>query len=273
MENERKQSFKKSKLENIELSIYNCGWQNCDPAYTWGPGIRDHYLIHLVTTGKGTYFLDGQEFSVKAGDLFFSKPNQRISYTSDTAEPWEYYWVGYNGSIAGRLSQNLPFTNEHPVRKCEDSSDAKELLLSIFYARGMQLKDETRMIGNLYLFFAFLMDQVQPSKLVPPTSGQEYVTNAIKYIQFNYSHDIGVDDIAEAVGVSRSHLYRVFISNIGQSPIDYLTSFRIGEACKLLKTSTLSVAEVAYSVGFSDQFYFSRVFKKNKGVAPSQFKL
>lgn len=54
---------------------------------------------------------------------------------------------------------------------------------------------------------------------------------AIKYIQFNYSHDISVDDIAKAVGVSRSHLYRVFMSNVGQSPIDYLTSYRISEAC------------------------------------------
>ena len=87
---------------------------------------------------------------------------------------------------------------------------------------------------------------------------------AIKYIQFNYSHDISVDDIAKAVGVSRSHLYRVFISNVGQSPIDYLTSYRISEACSLLKNSSLSIAEIAVSVGFFDQFYFSRVFKRSR---------
>ena len=63
------------------------------------------------------------------------------------------------------------------------------------------------------------------------------------YVQFNYSHDISVDDIAKAVGVSRSHLYRVFMSNVGQSPIDYLTHYRISEACSLLKNSTLSIAE------------------------------
>ena len=55
------------------------------------------------------------------------------------------------------------------------------------------------------------------------SSSSQYVLAAIKYIQFNYSHDISVDDIAKAVGVSRSHLYRVFMSNVGQSPIDYLT--------------------------------------------------
>ena len=94
---------------------------------------------------------------------------------------------------------------------------------------------------------------------------------AIKYIQFNYSHDISVDDIAKAVGVSRSHLYRVFMSNVGQSPIDYLTNYRVGEACSLLKSSNLSIAEIAVSVGFFDQFYFSRVFKKVKGMPPSKY--
>ena len=103
------------------------------------------------------------------------------------------------------------------------------------------------------------------------SSSSQYVLAAIKYIQFNYSHDISVDDIAKAVGVSRSHLYRVFMSNVGQSPIDYLTHYRISEACSLLKNSTLSIAEIAVSVGFFDQFYFSRVFKKVQKVPPSKY--
>ena len=61
------------------------------------------------------------------------------------------------------------------------------------------------------------------------------------------------------------------MSNVGQSPIDYLTSYRISEACSLLKNSSLSIAEIAVSVGFFDQFYFSRGFKKVKGVPPSKY--
>ena len=79
-----------------------------------------------------------------------------------------------------------------------------------------------------------------------------------------------MDDIAKAVGVSRSHLYRVFMSNVGQSPIDYLTSYRISEACSLLKNSSLSIAEIAVSVGFFDQFYFPAC-SKGQGVPPSKY--
>ena len=103
------------------------------------------------------------------------------------------------------------------------------------------------------------------------SSSSQYVLNAIKYIQFNYSHDISIDDVAKSVGVSRSHLYRVFMLNVGKSPIDYLTEYRINEACKLLRAGNLSIAEVAVSVGFFDQFYFSRVFKRAKGVPPSKY--
>ena len=58
---------------------------------------------------------------------------------------------------------------------------------------------------------------------------------------------------------------------MGKSPIDYLTEYRINEACKLLRAGNLSIAEVAISVGFFDQFYFSRVFKRAKGVPPSRY--
>ena len=87
----------------------------------------------------------------------------------------------------------------------------------------------------------------------------------------NFSRDITIADVADFTGISKSHLYRVFMANVGQSPIDYLTDYRISEACHLLKNTSLSIAEIAVSVGFFDQFYFSRVFKKVKGVPPSRY--
>jgi AraC-like DNA-binding protein len=118
---------------------------------------------------------------------------------------------------------------------------------------------------------AALMKETRDRKPRAASSANQYVLNAIKYIQFNYSHDISIDNVADNVGISRSHLYRVFMSNVGKSPIDYLTEYRINEACKLLRNGSLSIAEVAVSVGFFDQFYFSRVFKKSQGMPPSKY--
>ena len=147
----------------------------------------------------------------------------------------------------------------------------REALYNIYLSRGPEPQCEALMTGYLYIFMAHLMKEARDAMPNVGSSSSQYVLAAIKYIQFNYSHDISVDDIAKAVGVSRSHLYRVFMSNVGQSPIDYLTHYRISEACSLLKNSTLSIAEIAVSVGFFDQSYFSRVFKKVKKVPPSKY--
>ena len=98
-----KQSFKQNYTHNIELSIFNCGLERCAPGHTWGPGIRDHYLIHLVVAGKGTFEVGGHTWELVPGDLFFAQPSQLIRYTADEQQPWEYRWVGFNGACAHKL--------------------------------------------------------------------------------------------------------------------------------------------------------------------------
>lgn len=266
-----KQAFKQNYCDNIELSIFNCGVEKCEAAHTWGPGIRDHYLIHLVLSGKGTFKMNGEQWELQAGDLFLIKPSQLIVYAADANEPWEYCWVGFNGACANKLIAHLPFSDVSPVHHAKNGSALKEAILNIYNARGLEPQDEASMVGYLYLFIAELMKENRESEPHTTSSASQYVLNAIKYIQFHYSHDISINDVAKSVGVSRSHLYRVFMSNVGKSPIDYLTEYRINEACNLLRNSTLSIAEVAVSVGFFDQFYFSRVFKKAVGMPPSKY--
>ena len=179
--------------------------------------------------------------------------------------------MGFNGACANKLVQQTPFTDSRPVYRCKDPQKVREALYNIYLARGTEPQSEALMTGYLYIFMAHLMEEARGMMPNVGSSSSQYVLSAIKFIQFNYSHDISVDDIAKAVGVSRSHLYRVFMANVGQSPIDYLTDYRISEACHLLKNTSLSIAEIAVSVGFFDQFYFSRVFKKVKGVPPSRY--
>ena len=209
----QKQSYKQSYTDNVELSIFNCGHEFCRPGHTWGPGVRDHYLIHLVVAGRGVYQVGGAAFSLQEGDLFLAKPNQLITYAADEADPWEYYWVGFNGACANKLVQQTPFTDQHPIYHCKDPQSAREALYNIYLARGTEPQCEAQMTGHLYLFMAQLMKEARDSMPNPASSSSQYVLSAIKFIQFNYSHDISVDDIAKAVGVSRSHLYRVCLQH------------------------------------------------------------
>ncbi len=271
MANPYKQSYHENSIENINLAVFNCGLQSCTPGHSWGPGVRDHYLIHFVLNGKGTFSCNGTEYEVRAGDMFFIKPSQLVHYIADDKNPWEYYWVGFNGTYAQKLVSGLPFTDRQPVYTPRNPDGCREYLYQLYQASGHEAYQNAAMTGYLYLFLSLLMEENSRFSPAVTSSQSSYVLDAIKYIQFNYSNDIRIDDIANSVGISRSHLYRVFMASLETSPIDYLTEYRINEACSLIKNTNLSISQIAASVGFFDKFYFSKVFKKVKGVPPSKY--
>ncbi len=261
-----KYSYKSSTQENISLSVYNVGFQRCEAEYSWGPGIRDHYLFHYVKEGKGVLKTQDGVFEISAGSLFLIRPSELVTYTADKRTPWEYYWVGFNGTEAHRLINLTPFSSQERVLKIE-GDNLPNLLMQIYDSRGNSSACETKMLGFLYQFLGILMEK---SKKKPPQKihTKLYIEQATKFISYNFSSDITIEDVAKAAKISPSHLYRIFSSEFNMSPTQFLMRYRINEACSLLKTENLSIAEVAASVGFSDPFYFSRVFKKVKGVSP-----
>ena len=184
MDNETKQSYKQSYTDNVELSIFNCGHEYCQPGHTWGPGVRDHYLIHLVVAGRGVYQVNGSSYTLQEGDLFLAKPNQLITYAADETDPWEYYWVGFNGACANKLVQQTPFSDTQPVHRCKDPQAVREALYNIYLSRGPEPQCEALMTGYLYIFMAHLMQAAREAMPNVGSSSSQYVLAAIKYIQF-----------------------------------------------------------------------------------------
>ena len=83
----------------MSLSVYNVGFQKCESLHQWGPGMRDHYLIHYVLSGKGYYQTEGKIFPLYPGDVFLVYPYVEVTYYADKKEPWEYYWAGFAGRL------------------------------------------------------------------------------------------------------------------------------------------------------------------------------
>ena len=267
---EFKHSVKLSRHDSLGLAVFNCGFQRCRPEHTWGPAMRDHYLIHYITSGCGTYDNGEQVFQLSKGDGFLVVPSRLVTYRADSQTPWEYYWVGFNGTDASRLLRQAGLSAEHPIFHYDKDSLYRERLLNIYQATGTRPSDEVRMQSELLLFLADMMDKCEVD-VESLKSGYDYIKKSLKFIDYNYSRNIDVDDIASNAGISRSHLYRLFMQHVSVPPNEYLTRYRIQKACEMLSSENLSVGEAAYSTGFSDQLYFSRVFKKYKGVPPSKY--
>ncbi len=270
-ENPFKYSYKTQTSSSVGLSVYNSGFQMCEGGHSWGPGMRDHYLIHHVASGKGTYTVGSQTYQIAAGDTFLVYPSTLVSYQADSKEPWEYYWVGFNGNQAAFLINQTDFTLESPVIHTDFGESLRRELYAVYEAHGSARHNIANMTGHLYLALGLLIEASSAPYSV--TQGQLYVDNAIRFISHNYSRRIDVSDIAHNVGISRSNLFRAFLKYAMMSPNQYLTLFRVNMACDLLLEGKLSVSQVASSVGYEDQMYFSRVFKKIKGVSPRAFML
>ncbi|MCI8600713.1 MAG: AraC family transcriptional regulator [Oscillospiraceae bacterium] len=264
-------SYKSANQDSFALSVYNTGYQRCEPGYSWGMATRDHYLLHFVTEGKGYLTTPTGSFDIPAGGMFLIRPGELCGYVADRRVPWEYYWVGFNGAEAHRMMEHTPFAAGERVIFPAAPDHIRQSLKQIYDARGNSPAAEARMLGGLYLFLAALMEEPGAPKLHRQTTARQYVDKAILFISRNYILDISNEDIASFVGVSPSHLYRVFSLELGVSPTRFLTNYRLSEAAALLQSTGMSVSEVAASVGFKDPLYFSRVFRKVKGVSPSAY--
>ena len=262
-----KHSYKYPQRTLGALAVCNTGVQRCEGSYSWGPGVRDHYLIHYVISGKGRYQKGGRTFALSEGDLFLACPDENIFYQADPGEPWEYCWVGFHGTEAKLLLDQTDLSEGNPVLRGV-SPDAYKQMMRIYESRGSLPHQAAFMTGALYQLLAALMrDRRAPAA----RRGDDSVQQAWEFIGNNLAMPITVEDIAAHVGLSRSRLYRLFMAELHLSPVQALTQVRIRQACVLLRRGDLSVKAVAASVGYENQLYFSRRFREIMGCTPTEF--
>ena len=268
-----KHSYKSGEILMTSLSVYNTGYQMCEAGYQWGPGVRDHYCIHHILSGAGYYTVGEKTWKLEAGDTFILYPGVEVKYYADQQEPWEYAWAGFMGTDAASIIRNTGFLKERPFLKRGNVPDdqIRNGLEQIYNAKSNGYEEAVAMTGALYSLLSVFMhyhegeEQERDAKLL-------YVEKAENYIETNYSYPVTVEDIADYVGISRSHLFRSFQTYMNCSPKEYLTEYRIRQACRLLKETGLSVSAIAYSVGFENNLYFSKAFRKVKKTSPTEYR-
>ena len=263
--------FSNDFTRNIDAMIYTCGYENCAPGHSYGPVMRNGYLIHYILSGCGIYKARGKIFHLKEGDAFLICPEELIYYEADRKQPWSYTWIGMQGiKVKGYLERTsllkslvFHYDQDDRMRLCHEK---------MFEAD--QIKNNKDLIMNSIMYeYLFLLARKFPGGLPEENKKKAgFVDEALKYIESAYCDPITVQDIADRLNINRSYLSRLFRTITGISIQDYLLDYRIRQACILLKNSDLSIRTIAHSVSYMDALYFSRLFHRKKGMTPSEYR-
>ena len=248
--------------------LHLCGFEQCAPSHSFGPAVRDHTLIHCVLSGRGKFYAGGQCRTVSAGEAFLILPGAVTTYTADSADPWRYCWVGFNGADVPEILRCCGLGAERMVFPYASSPQEMEACVRNILTSARLGANPFRTLSLLFEFLALLSGD-SPFEQPP---GPSIAGAAMDYVAKNFSYPITVEDIAQHVGVNRSHLFRIFKKAVGMPPQRYLLEYKLQRAAELLSRTELRVAEVMYSCGFSDPANFSRLFKRRFGTPPAEYR-
>lgn len=254
-----------------DLSFYSAGYEECAPGYGYGPKYRPYHLIHFVVRGKGTLHINEHIFHVSAGDCFLIPAGKVSYYEASKTDPWCYAWANFLGINSQMyLYQLMSTSKDKYILHNLDTVKYKELIFKIMSMKGNSTSKYLLSNSIFLQILAMLFDEV---KFSDNNLKKLSIIDEIKfYLDVNYTEKVKLKDLAKKFGIHPNYLTRMFHTKYGISPKQYLTSLRLYRACKLLTTTDLSIAIIASSLGFDDQFIFSKIFKKEYDMSPSVYR-
>jgi len=261
-----------SEPTHTDLNMYRCGIEDCRGGHSWGPAVRDHYIIHYILEGQGTFTVGDTTYHLGKNEGFLIYPNTVVHYRADKKNPWSYGWVGFHGLKAAGYVRQAGFDFRSPIFRYDRDSSLEDCLKRMICTKTLSAGKETMLLGLLYEFLSILIEANGSCEPETNNRKEDYVKKAQEYIAMNYSNRISIAEVAQHVGLDRTYLYSLFIGQLNMSPQKYLINYRMEKACELMLTTSLPVSAVARSVGYEDQFLFSKTFKKIKGISPRVFR-
>lgn len=237
------------------------------------PQWHEHIELLYFFDGEGTVTCNENTFPVKKGDLVFVNPSEIHTYTPSTTlsfccillYPWFFSDIEYDSRI---LIENHIQGDEF-VKECVDKMQKASNSAEPF--SDMILK------SHAYTLTAYLMRNYSASEMTEKDTLQQRAKlkradTILYYIRNHYHEKITSKTLSDLCYMSESHFCRFFKKNFGKTPLSYINEYRIEKACERLLTTPKSVTEIALSTGFEDINYFSRTFRKIKGMSATEFR-
>ena len=258
------------------LIVGSCGTYRLSSKYklpTWWHNGRIDWQLLYVASGKAHFYIKGQDIIVTAGNMVLFQPKQEMHYEYFGKDKPEVYWVHFTG---GQVRSIL---KRHEVPLDNNVFYAGNSPTYVFLFKEMITELQTCRVGyesllSMYLEQIFVLIQRSRLDKTPVVSShlQEEMGIARRYFQEHYNEDINIEEYALSRNMSVSYFLKKFKEVTTKSPMQYILAIRINNAVSLLESTDYNVTEISTIIGYDNPLYFSRIFKKQKGVSPSDYR-
>lgn len=236
-------------------------------SYDWDGikrGTSEFVLFQHTLAGEGRLTFEGTTHVVHPGQTMLLSFPHANRYWLPKQGTWEFFYLVLRGAEILRL-WDIAIDRAGPLVRFEESGPSL-LNAATLCERALSGKIRSPLEASA-LAYALAMDVVS-STFDLDRDSPPFVRKVLAYCRRRLSDAIGVEEMAQAAGVSRSQLSRDFRHKLGVSPARYLTELRLDVALELVRKGELSIKEVADRVGFASPNYFGKVFTRRFGVAP-----
>ncbi len=263
--------------EYFDITIYQYGYEQCEPYHTFGPGMRNHYLIHCIRSGSGIYLTsfggNDAQYHLHAGQAFLIESNKLVHYYADETTPWEYMWIEFDGMKAREYLRQAGLSQSSPVYHSSSEQGQLECFSYLKHLINHPNLLPCEVIGYTYLFFGALIRSSKDAKQAVKQNIQDfYIQCTVDFVEHHYMNDISVEDMAANLNLNRTYFSKLFKKSTTKSPQDFLIQYRMNKACELLRTTQISVSDIAQLVGYHNPFHFTRAFKKIYEFPPQEWR-
>lgn len=257
---------------NLSFNLCQCGVTTLLQGGRLQAEPEDTFTLYCVNRGSILLRCDQLDFRVSAGQGFFILPDVTYILRNLGQEEVECVWITFTGYQVETYLGRANIFRSKPV--FHDDEGTRSALINEMYQAAQHFPNRyCKMMSGLYTLFGDLLENNPARQTANGIDTSNYYTScAVEFIDNHYAKDIVVSDIADALGITRKHLYLVFRQAFHISPKQYLIYYRIEKACKRLKSTNQSVQEIAETVGYANQFYFSKEFKRLIGMSPTEYR-
>lgn len=241
---------------------------------TYRPRGRVDFQLLYIASGKAHfYFGEDEDTVVTAGHMVLYRPKEPQKYIYYGSEKTEVYWVHFTGSDVTNILRSYSISDDMRVIHAGTSLEYTRIFKQMIQEmQRCQANYEELLVLLLNQLFIFIHRSLTKERKLENIFLDNEMEIAMQYFNDNYNKEISIKEYASSRGMSVSWFIRNFKRYAGATPMQYIMSIRIFNAQALLENTNYSITEIGNIVGYDNPLYFSRIFKRQKGMPPSAYR-